>query len=139
MSAEGLKGVELKLDIPKSGPVETYFKGQTVKMKIADAVLSVRPISIENKSTSTNEASAKETVRLGDIVSTSQVIPQGGVATQEGRTFFAVSTRRPDLVGLHNMSAEGLKGADDLGGFAMFLAENAFRELMRYVLLGGSR
>jgi hypothetical protein len=37
------------------------------------------------------------------------------------------------------MAAEGLKGADDLGGFAMFLAENAFRALMRYVLLGGSR
>lgn len=32
---------------------------------------------------------------------------------------FSVSARRPDLVGLHNMSAEGLKGADALGGFAM--------------------
>ena len=37
------------------------------------------------------------------------------------------------------MSEQGLKGADALGGLAMFLAENAFRELMIYVLLGGSR
>lgn len=69
--------------LPKSGPVETYFKGQTVKMKIADAVLSVRRADGVER-TSTNEASAKETVRLSDIVSTPQVIPQGGVATQEG-------------------------------------------------------
>lgn len=34
-------------------------------------------------------------------------------------TRFSIATRRPDLVGLHNMSAEGLKGADALGGFAM--------------------
>lgn len=114
--ADGVYGVELKLDIPKSDPEKTRFKGQTLKTKIADAVLSVQPISIENKSTSTNEASAKETVRLGDIVSMPQIIPQGGVATQEGRTVFAVSARRPDLVGVHNISAEGLKGAIDLSG-----------------------
>ena len=103
MSAEGLKEADdldgfakLKYTIwastlPESRAVETYFKGQTVKMKIADAVLSVRPRSFEPLRTSTNEASAKETVRLSDIVSTPQIIPQGGVATQEGRTFFAVS------------------------------------------------
>lgn len=37
-------------------------------------------------------------------------------------TRFSLSSpieRRRDLIGLHNMSAEGLKGVDDLGGFAM--------------------
>lgn len=44
-------------------------------------------------------------------------IPNFGADVNENR--FSVSARRPDLVGLHNMSAEGLKGADELGGFAM--------------------
>lgn len=66
-----------------------------------------------------------------------QECPQAGDFVDSLR--FSVSSYRSVLVGLHNMSAEGLKGADALGGLAMFLAENAFRELMRYVLLGGSR
>ena len=81
--ADGTYGVELKLDVPKSDQERTHFKGQTIKTKIADAVLSVQPISIENKSTSTDEASAEETVRLGEIVSTPQIIPQGNAAAQE--------------------------------------------------------
>lgn len=122
--ADGVYGVELKLDIPKSDPGKTRFKGQTLKTKIADAVLSVRRADGVER-TSTNEASAKETVRLGDIVSTPQIIPQGGVATQEGHTFFAVSARRPDLVGVHNISAEGLKGAIDLSGMRYSITTEA--------------
>ena len=40
--ADGVYGVELKLDIPKSDPDHTRFKGQTLKTKIADAVLSAQ-------------------------------------------------------------------------------------------------
>ena len=65
-------------------PPETGRR-QTVKTKIADAVLSVQPISIENKSTSTNEASAEETVRLGEIVSTPQIVPQPTIAVNRRR------------------------------------------------------
>ena len=49
--------------------------------------------------------------------SDTSTIPHSGADVNENR--FSVSARRPDLVGLHNMSADGLKGADDLGGFAM--------------------
>lgn len=75
---DGVYSVELKLDIPKSEPKKTHFKGQTLKTKIADAVLSVQPISIENKSTSDYETSARETIRLGDIVSTPLIVSDGG-------------------------------------------------------------
>ena len=71
--SDGVYGVELKLDIPKSDPEGTHFKGQTVKTKIADAVLSVRRADGVER-TSTDEASAAETVRLGDIVSTPQIV-----------------------------------------------------------------
>ncbi|MGN0844243.1 MAG: VWA domain-containing protein, partial [Kiritimatiellia bacterium] len=87
--ADGVYGVELKLDVPKSDPDGTHFKGQTVKTKIADAVLSVRRANGVER-TSTDEASAEETVRLGEIVSTPRIMPQGG-ADAQGR--FSVSAQ----------------------------------------------
>jgi len=53
------------------------------KTKIADAVLSVRLRSEEPLLTSDYEASAKETVRLGDIVLLG-ILPQSAPARQEG-------------------------------------------------------
>lgn len=53
----------------------------------------------------------------GESVLNSHTIPNSGADVNE--KLYAVTSRRPDLVGLHNMSAEGLKGADELGGFAM--------------------
>ncbi|MBR4604560.1 MAG: hypothetical protein IKO43_06930, partial [Kiritimatiellae bacterium] len=81
--ADGVYGVELKLDIPKSDPDHTRFKGQTLKTKVADAVLSVRLRSEEPLLTSDYETSAKETVRLGDIVPP-DILPQSAPARQEG-------------------------------------------------------
>ena len=101
--ANGVYGVELRLDVPKSGPEGTLFKGQTLKTKIADAVLSVRPRSFEPLRTSTDEASAKETVRLGEIVSTPQIIPQGGVTMQKGKS----RTRSPSSGQLRRGVAKG--------------------------------
>lgn len=75
---DGVFGVELKLDIPKTDPEKTRFKGQTLKTKIADAVLSVGPHFEKPLPTSDYETSAAETVRLGDIVSTPQIISQNG-------------------------------------------------------------
>ena len=53
------------------------FKGQTLKTKIADAVLSVsRANGVEL--TSDYETSARETIRLGDIVSSPLIVSDGG-------------------------------------------------------------
>ena len=80
-------------------PPETGRR-QTVKTKIADAVLSVQPISIENKSTSTDEASAEETVRLGEIVSVStpQIVQQPATAVNRRRLCKRRQTRLPSCV-----------------------------------------
>lgn len=80
--SDGVYGVELKLDLPKSDPDKTYFKGQTVKMKIADAVLSAGPRSVEPLPANTSGASAAETIRLGDIVSTPTSISYSGAKSQ---------------------------------------------------------
>lgn len=52
-----------------------------------------------------------------------------GADVNENR--LSVAARRPDLVGVHNMSAEGLKGADALGGtrFSVVLGERGAANL----------
>ncbi len=82
--ADGVYGVELKLDIPENDPDKTRFKGQTLKTKIADAVLSASRASNGVELASDYETSAAETIRLGDIVSTPQIIPQSAAARQGG-------------------------------------------------------
>lgn len=70
----GIYAVELKLD-DSSKSEDAISKGQTIRAKIADAVLSAGPRSVEPLPASTSEASAVESVRLGDIVSTPNSMP----------------------------------------------------------------
>lgn len=79
--SDGVYGVELKLDVP-TGYDKARFKGQTLKTKIADAVLSAGPRSEEPLPASRSVASARETVRLGDVAnteaSTPRIVPNSG-------------------------------------------------------------
>ena len=56
--SDGVHGVELKLDVP-IGKDYTHFKGQTIKARIAEAVLSIGPRSEEPLPISHNVASAR--------------------------------------------------------------------------------
>lgn len=101
--SDGVYGVDLKLDIPKTNSNKTHFKGQTIKTKIADAVLSVRRANGVER-TNTNEASADETIRLGDIVSATPIVPQPPPAVN-GSAKLSIRSAMPE--GYVDTDAEG--------------------------------
>jgi hypothetical protein len=83
------------LQPPQTAPL----KSSITVSDLIDAVKDIRPVFSQD----VYDHFKQECSKAGDFVDSLR---------------FSVSPRRPDLVGLHNMSAEGLKEADDLDGFA---------------------
>ena len=76
--SDGVYGVEIKLDIPASDPEKTHFKGQTLKTKIADALLSAQ-LRSEERLTPASVGDPSASVRLGDIAKQDNgTLPQTG-------------------------------------------------------------